>query len=282
MRGKLGTVTGYLRLMRPLNSFIGALGILLGAHLTGNLSCNLALGLAILTAIAMTGGANAVNDFYDYEIDKINKPHRPVASGLIPREHSRYFAYGLFGIGLGASAVIGPWPLAIAGISVLFLEGYSRWWKGIPVIGNVVVSLMIAVAFFYGAVVFGNGWAALPPACMGFLYTWGREIIKDLEDTEGDAAQAARTFPLLFGDTKAKLLTTVLFLLLLFGVLIPYVLNVYNVVYFVMVLVGVDLPILYVLVRLWRADTLGNYRHLSHVLKADMFIGLIAVFIGSF
>lgn len=278
----MGSVTGYVRLMRPLNAFIGTLGILLGAHLTGNLSLNLSLGLAILTAIAMTGGANAINDFYDYEIDKINKPHRPLPSGLISREHSRYFAYVLFGIGCVASALIGPWPLVIAGISIFLLEGYSRWWKGTPVIGNVVVSLMIAVAFFYGSVVFGNGWAALPPACMGFLYTWGREIIKDLEDAEGDAAQAARTFPLLFGDVNAKILTTGLFLLLLFGVLLPYVLDVYNVVYFVMVLVGVDLPIVYVLVRLWKWNTPENYRHLSHVLKADMFIGLIAVFIGSF
>jgi len=117
---------------------------------------------------------------------------------------------------------------------------------------------------------------------MGFLYTWGREIIKDLEDAEGDASQEARTFPILFGELKAKIFITVLFLLLLFGVLIPYVLSVYNVVYFIMVLAGVDLPIVYVLVRLWGAETPRDYRHLSHVLKADMLVGLLAVFTGSF
>lgn len=275
------TFAAYLRLMRPLNSFIGALGILLGAHLTGSLDLTPTLGFAVLTAVVMTGGANAINDFYDFEIDKINKPNRPLPSGAIPRIRGRYFAYVLFGIGLVASALIGTWLFFIAGISALLLEGYSRWWKRSPVVGNVVVSLMIAIAFFYGALAFGNGWAALPPAFMGFLYTWGREIIKDLEDAEGDASQQARTFPILFGEIKAKLLTTVLFLLLLFGVLIPYVLSVYNSVYFIMVLVGVDLPIIYVLIRLWGAETSKSYRHLSQVLKADMLVGLLAVFMGS-
>ncbi|HKJ69690.1 MAG TPA: geranylgeranylglycerol-phosphate geranylgeranyltransferase [bacterium] len=272
----------YIRLMRPLNSFIGALGILLGGHLTGNLQVEGALWFAVLTAVAMTGGANAINDYYDYEIDKINKPHRPLFSGVIHRENARWFAYALFTVGLLASILIGPILFLIAAGSVFLLEGYSRWWKRQPVIGNFVVSIMIAVAFLYGAAAFGKIWAALPPAYMGLLYTWGRELIKDLEDLEADAAEQANTLPILLGEHPTKILATVLFLLLILGVIIPYVLEIYNVVYLILVLVGVNLPILYIIIRLWNAESASEYRHLSHVLKADMFVGLLAVFAGSF
>ncbi len=272
----------YIRLMRPLNSFIGALGILLGGHLTGNLQAESTLWYAVLTAAVMTGGANAINDYYDYEIDKINKPHRPLSSGAIPRNNARWFAYGLFAAGLLASVLLGPLLLLIAAGSAFVLEGYSRWWKRQPIIGNVVVSIMIAVAFLYGAAAFGNIRAALPPAYMGLLYTWGREIIKDLEDKEADAAAQARTLPILLGESRTKIFTTLLFLLLIFGVFIPYVLNIYNMVYLLLVLVGVNPPILYIIIRLWNAGTAAEYRHLSQVLKADMFVGLLAVFAGSF
>lgn len=275
-------IGAYFRLTRPLNMVIGAIGIVLGGHLTGNLHVGSSLWLAIVTAMSMTGGANAINDYYDYDIDRINKPHRPLPAGLIPRNHARLFAYVLFGVGIITSAIIGFDLLLIAAVSVLLLIGYSRWWKRQPIVGNIVVSLMIAVAFLYGAAAFGNAWAALPPAYMGFLFTWGREIIKDLEDMQADTEGSAYTLPVRFGEISAKILTTVLFIFLVIGLFIPYVINIYNLVYFIVVLVGVSFPIFYIIIRLWQAKSPAEFRFLSQMLKADMLVGLFAVFVGTF
>lgn len=272
----------YIQIMRPLNVLIGSIGILLGGYLTGNLAVTPNFWLAIITVITFTGAANAINDFYDFDIDKINRPNRPLPSGKIPRGHARIFAYILFGTGVVASSFINSLTFAIAFLSMILLIGYSKWWKRQPIIGNVVVSWMIAIAFFYGSAAFGYPRAAIPPAFIGFVYTWGRELIKDLEDAEGDAALAANTVPILFGELPAKILTTILFIGLIFGVLIPYFKNIYNATYFIIVLVGVDAPILYITFRLWRAKSSGEYRHLSQILKADMFVGLLAVFVGTF
>ncbi len=141
---------------------------------------------------------------------------------------------------------------------------------------------MIAVAFLYGATAFGNAWAAVPPAYMGFLFTWGREIIKDLEDMEADSAEKAYTLPVRFGEFSAKMLTTVLFTFLVIGLFIPYAINIYNVIYFVLVLVGVSFPIFYIIIRLWQAKSSPEFRRLSQLLKADMLVGLFAVFAGTF
>ena len=278
----MNRVSAYIRLMRPLNVVIGVLGMMLGGHLTGALTFGPSLWLAVITVVALTGGANAINDYYDYEIDRINQPDRPVASGRISKEAARRFALLLFAAGLLAAVFTGALPFVMALISTIFLFGYSRWWKRQPVIGNVTVSLMIAVAFFYGAAVFGQIWAALPPAYMGFLYTWGREIIKDMEDLAGDASADARTLPLLIGRNAATVLTSFIFLLLMIGVTLPYFFEIYNRYYFFIVMVGVNLPILYITIRLWQSRSTREYRHLSHILKADMLIGLLAVFIGTF
>ncbi|MCF7804307.1 MAG: geranylgeranylglycerol-phosphate geranylgeranyltransferase [Candidatus Marinimicrobia bacterium] len=278
----MNRIIAYIKLTRPLNVVIGILGVLLGAYLTGDLRIAAALWCAVITVITFTGAANAINDYYDYEIDKINRPERPLPAGLIPRSHARIFAYAMFTIGVVSSALISSLAFAIAVGSAGFLVGYSRWWKRQPIFGNVVVGLMIGVAFVYGAAAFGDPWAAWPPAFMGFLYTWGREIIKDLEDAEGDASLDAKTLPLLVGESRAKFFSSGLFLLLIFGVLAPYLMNIYNTLYLIMVVVGVDVPILYITVQLWRSQSSADYRRLSQILKADMFVGLLAVFVGTF
>lgn len=267
--------------MRPLNVVIGVIGVLLGAYLTGDLAVIPVFWYIILAVITFTGAGNAINDYYDYAIDLINRPERPIPSGKISRENAKAFAYILFFIGVIAAAWTGTAPLIIALISLGLLIGYSRWWKRKPIIGNVVVSVMIAIAFLYGATAFGNPLAAWPPAFMGFVYTWGREIVKDLEDTVGDTAHQAKTLPILLGEPVAKLIATILFMTLIFGVIIPYLFHIYNVYYLLMVVVGVDVPILYITLRLWRVGAAEEYRWLSHILKADMFVGLLAVFVGT-
>ena len=277
----MGKLTVYIRLMRPLNVVIGVIGVLLGAYLTSNLEVMPLFWYVIGTTVTFTGAANAINDYYDFEIDKINRPKRPIPSGQIPRDNAKFFAYTLFFIGLICAAWTGALPLLVALVSLGLLVGYSRWWKRQPIIGNMVVSLMIAIAFLYGSIAFGRPWAALPPAFMGFVYTWGREIVKDLEDATGDAARQAKTLPIVLGEPATKLIATILFIALIFGVLIPYLFHIYNVYYLFMVVVGVDVPILYITLRLWRSGTADEYRRLSHILKADMFVGLLSVFVGT-
>ncbi len=82
MRG----IKGLLRIIRPVNCIIMSFAVLVGASLTGLDNLNwLSLLYGALTSFTLTGAAMAVNDYYDYDIDKINEPMRPIPSGEVSK-----------------------------------------------------------------------------------------------------------------------------------------------------------------------------------------------------
>ena len=77
------TITGYIQLTRPVNLLIALLSIFIGGFVTGTIHPLLKLLLASFSGMLVAAGANSINDYYDLEIDRINKPKRPLPSGLI-------------------------------------------------------------------------------------------------------------------------------------------------------------------------------------------------------
>ena len=271
---------GFFLLTRPVNVCISFISI--GVAI---LICSPAGGaehmvLACSVGAMITAAANAINDVYDRDIDRINRPNRPLPSGLITPQQALVFALSLFVVGVIASAWINRQAFLIALVISILLYGYSAFFKRMMLIGNIVVSVSTASAFVFGGAVVGHLRNAIFPAIFAFLMHFGREIIKDMEDVRGDRLYQARTLPIRHGMTAAKWVTTIILLSLIGITLVPYLLQLYGMWYLVLVVFGVNTVLLYTVVSMWHHGNREQYSRLSILLKADMLIGLVAIYAG--
>jgi len=189
---------------RPLNCAITALSVLVGALTSGRLAWGWPLAVAAASAALITGAGNAYNDLRDLDIDRINRPLRPLPSGRLSPRGARRFSALLGLSGLAGAAYLGWLPLAVALSVAAGLAAYSAWLKRRPVGGNLLVAAMAAAAFPYGALAMGTWGRSAIPALFALLFHCGRELIKDAEDSEGDRASGARTLALLLGPGAAR------------------------------------------------------------------------------
>ena len=271
----------FIRISRPLNVFITFITIWIAAVIAGNYYFTIRLFYACLTASLIAGGANIINDIYDIEIDRINKPKRLLPSGVITPAIARFYFYSAYSLAF-VFALLNGWDmLIIAFIIGLALYGYSARLKQTVLWGNLLVSFSGAMAFIYGAMAAGEWKAGIIPAVFAFLFHLGREIIKDMQDLEGDLAKKAVTFPGRYGLKKAIGLVNIVFILLVILTILPYILHVYNLTYLYIVIIGVDSVLAAVSLILWKKHNYSDLGKLSHLLKLDIFICLIAVYIGA-
>ena len=271
----------FWRLSRPLNVFITMLTILVAAFISPQFHLNYKLYLAILISGLMTAGANIINDIYDIEIDRINKPNRPLPSGKVTvKEAWIYFTLSYSGA-IVLSYFCGRAMFAIAFVIGLLLIVYSMRLTRTVLWGNLTVSLATAVAFIYGALAVEDWQSGIIPAVFAFLFHLGREIIKDMQDLEGDVQHQSITFPARFGVRTSVLLVNFVFVLLIVLTFLPYIQNIYNDVYLWVVTLGVDLVLISVSLFLWFKNDRITLGRISHLLKLDMLVGLAAIYLGS-
>ncbi len=286
-------------IIRPLNVAIAGLSILVAASLVQPFHFSLPIACAILSTMLITGGANVINDFFDIAIDRINRPERILPAGRLRPAAAKNYAIILFACGNFFSIFINAIAVLIAVSTSFLLLVYSWKLKRLPLSGNLAVSLATALAFIYAALaaesgltlmqiersgvtkIWMQGWrAGIFPAVFAFLMHLGREIIKDLEDQDGDRAVQARTLPLAYGLTAAQIAATMALMLLVIATLIPAGLRLYNLNYFWIILFGVDPIVLFAIYTLWKNPTPPRLRQISVALKADMLLGLAAIYFG--
>ena len=272
----------YLEIMRPLNVLIGMFSIVMGAFLSGTLRPLSSVLLAALAGGLIAGAAKAINDYFGIEIDRVNKPNLPLPSGRLLPKAVYAFSMSLFGCGCLIATVVNWMTFLVAVFSSILLYAYSARLKRTILWGNLTVSLITALAFVFGGVAVNHFGLALIPAGFAFFFNFGREIIKDVQDMPGDAADDAVTYPIYAGRGRALLLATLIFGLLILGTFVPWWLNVYGVYYLVAVVVGVDLVILFLLGWAWYDSSPRNLGRVSDLLKIDMLVGLFALWLGRF
>ena len=140
----------HLELLRPFNVLISALAMIISASILGELLNLEKLIPVIITVMCFTGAANAINDFIDFKIDQINRPNRPIPSGRVKRKSALIISILLFLIGsffcfkLGKNAIIIGFF-----VSLPLIVLYSIVFKGLPLIGNVVTSLILGLSFIF-------------------------------------------------------------------------------------------------------------------------------------
>lgn len=268
-----------IKLSRPANVIISFLTIIIAAELAWGLDPLNYVLLAALSAALITMGANVINDYYDIEIDRINKPNRPLAAGTVSKKTAFIYFIFVYFLAWCLAIYINVWMFLIAFMTSIILFFYSFRLKRTVLWGNLTVSFATAIAFVYGGVAVGHYKETFFPAAFAFLFHLGREILKDIQDIEGDKQAGADTFPVKYGISRSIGLISVDFILLVFLTAIPYILGIYSIRYFMIICFGIYPVLLFVLYRSRKDSDPANLGFLSNLLKADMIIGLLAIYL---
>ena len=273
-------ITALFEISRPSNVLIAFLTIFIAAAVTKGLQLNLDILLAAVSTALITIGANVINDICDVIIDKINKPGRPLPAGKLSRREALLYFGVVYILGWILAAWINISMFFIAFSVSILLIFYSLKFKRTILLGNLIVSFTTAMAFIYGGLAVNRIQATIFPAIFAFLFHFGREIIKDLQDVHGDQQAGAITFPVKFGHKPSVYLTLLVFLILILLTLIPYILTIYSLTYLLVVIFGIYPVLGLVLYIAWKTPEPKNLGLASNILKADMLVGLLAIYVG--
>jgi geranylgeranylglycerol-phosphate geranylgeranyltransferase len=271
----------WVQITRPLNLAVAVLTVSVGYHLGGGRAGQ---GgdwpwLALAAALAAAAG-NVINDVYDLEIDRVNKPRRPLPSGRLSLVEARLLYVLLLGALVPVALRLPPAARVFLGVWVVALHLYGSIFKRELLVGNLLVSLVCSSGFVLGSWVAGEPRSGLVPAGLAFLFLMGREIVKDAEDVVGDRSAGARTLSAILGPERSAVLAVLLFLLFILAVPIPYLTHLYGPAYLLVLGVGVVPVLLYSSWILFRTRTTRNLRRVSWILKFDMFVGILAFYLG--
>ena len=275
------TIKGYILLTRPLNCVISFISIFIGGFVTGTVHPLDKLLLAALSGTLIAAAANAVNDVYDLAIDRVNKPERPLPSGMVSPALAHIYAIILFIVGIGLGSFIHWKGFTIAIMTSILLYLYSSHLKRTVLWGNLTVAFVSGLAFVYGGLAVGRTEQALIVGGFALFYHLAREIIKDAEDVEGDARDGAVTLPIRYGVRLALVLATIVMCLLIVLTILPYTWGIFSTAYLWVVVLGVDAFLAFVMISMWRDASPANLGRLALWMKFNMFVGLVAVYLGS-
>ena len=274
-------MSAFISILRPLNLFQAALAVLLTTAILGEIEQVGILLLLILSVILINGAGNIINDIYDIEIDRINRPQRPLPSGQMQVSTARIYMFNLFALGILAASLISLVTFYIAAlIATPLLIAYSARLKRLPLIGNILVSFMLGLTFIYVGAAFGQIETTLIMAGLAFGFSLIRELVKDLEDMAGDARSGARTLPLVWGEQLTVRFTITLMAAAMVLFLFPAVFGPYNDLYLWIVIIGIDLPMLGSIWLLIRHPERKIYSRIQLFLKLNIFVGLAAIYLG--
>ena len=203
---KLG---GVVELLRPHNLLVSAFTTLIGVvSVSGRLDPYAAVPIAVVVLVA--AGGYVINDYFDYEVDRVNKPYRPIPSGRVSRDEALVLALGLFAGGVALAILPGPVSFAYAFLNAVLMFMYSYKIKEFGLLGNITVAFSGASTIIYGGLAVAEHAAAIEtvvraavPSLYAFLLLLGREIVKTIEDVEADAARGVKSLPRILGITAA-------------------------------------------------------------------------------
>ncbi|MCF8412229.1 MAG: geranylgeranylglycerol-phosphate geranylgeranyltransferase [Melioribacteraceae bacterium] len=274
-------IYGIFQIVRPLNLLITFLAVFIAGYFASGNFDIIKILITSASAALIAASGNIINDIFDIEVDKINRPDRALISGKLSIKLTKilFVLFNLLGLSLALFVSIENFLIAFTAATLIFF--YSYKWKKILLVGNIVVSLVTGFAFIYGATASGNYEWGIIPFVYAFLINLIREIVKDVEDLEGDKISGVLTFSAVYGlrTTKTFILCLTLFLILSSN--IPYLLDIYSVIYFIIIVILVIPVLLYFIFLIYDGALEKRPEYLSSLLKLGMVFGLAAIIFGS-
>lgn len=258
---------------------------------------SLDFSLLVIAMISLAAGGNIINDIYDVEIDRINKPDKVLIGEKISERTANgwYIVLNLLAVGIGfylANKVGKPGFAALFIIISAMLYLYASYLKGKLLIGNILVSTLITTSILSVAVIDllpathlenqvsqSNAFRILLDYMMfAFLLNMIREIVKDIQDINGDKNGGLISLPIAIGRRRATNIVFVLGVIAALAVVLYMYAYLYNaqiiVLYFLFLVLA---PLLYFCVKAWNAEKGKDYVFLSLLLKLIMFLGMCSI-----
>jgi len=233
---------------------------------------------AVLSAFFISAAGNVINDFYDLEIDVINRPDRILPSKKISPSVAYIYSVLLFIMGLLFSVLTqNTYCIILAFINTFLLFYYAKYFKQVMLLGNLVIAWAAASTFLFGGLASDNLMQGLIPAGYAFLYTLIREFIKDGEDVEGDRKWGAKTLPVVAGTDSV-----------IYASVVPYAAMIAFSLYlnqnylmpfhtYILMILAVHIPLLVYLLRLRFKPVKETFSAASKFFKINMLILLIVL-----
>lgn len=279
----MNTIFSYMNLLRPLNLIFSALSVIIAAYLTHSLNQTVTIINAVIVVVMFAGASNILNDIFDINIDKMNQSHRPLPSGEISIWAALVYMLALYFGGIYMSFYLPELAMEMALVLVLpTLVLYTPLFKRIPLIGNMAVAAVLGMVFLFSEAAFtGTVTTMWVPAWLAFGLTFIRELIKDIEDIDGDKLEGVRTFPVVFGMEKS--LHLVYLFIIIFCALwwIPYFNNLYGIIYAMTLLFVVEIPLILSIFFLWKNPTSSGCALISRATKWITLGGMVTILCSS-
>jgi geranylgeranylglycerol-phosphate geranylgeranyltransferase len=271
-------MNAYLEILRPFNALMGVIAVLLVALISGIF--NLYVPVACIIVFIFTGAGNAINDYVDHKIDAINKPERPIPSGRISLNVAAIYATILFIIATIMSLLIGIIPGIIVVLSAILMFLYAYKLKKSCLIGNLSIAFLTGLCFVFAGVVLQTVYLSILLGFYAFLMTMAREIVKDMEDVEGDSMEGANTFPIKFGMKSSSILAA--FFMILASLTSPalYFIGIFNILYLIILVFAIIIFLIGAL-SILKDQSKKNTHIVSKRIKIGMGIVFLAFALGA-
>lgn len=256
-------------------------------------------GLLVLSTVLLAAAGYVINDIFDQDTDIENKPKEIIVGKSITeaKAYNIYLALNTTGVAIGfylSNVILKPGFAAIFILIAATLYIYATSLKQMLLLGNLIVALLLAFSVviigifdLYPVIdqanrpVMSNLFSILLDfAVFAFMINFIREIVKDLEDINGDSNQGMKTLPIVLGVDNTSKLAAILGLIPT-AFLLVYINN-----YFVAnnlfattfyAFVFVVAPLLYFSIKVWPAKTKQEFHKLSLLLKWILFFGIISI-----
>jgi geranylgeranylglycerol-phosphate geranylgeranyltransferase len=196
----------YLEILRPVNGLMAVLAVTLGAFFAGVPFAPIPseFFMAAIIAFLVSGAGMSLNDYFDYRIDQVNQPDRPVPSGRMSRQAALNYAAALYGGAVAlAFLTLNIGLLVLTAVNIILTVSYA-WKLKRTAVGHFIVSWLVASTFLYGALLAGVPQIVWYIAALAFAVNLARETTKAIEDYKGDKAMGARTLPIVLGMDVAE------------------------------------------------------------------------------
>ncbi len=268
-------VRGLVELTRPGNAVAAGALTFIGAFVAVGSGASSVQTLVAAGATTLAVGAgNALNDYFDREIDAINQPARPIPRDAVSPRGALVFSLALFAGAVVLAAALPPLAIGIAAVNLLALIAYTELFKGLPGVGNVVVGFLGGSTFLFGGAAVGRPRATVVLFVLAALSTVTREIIKDVEDIDGDREEGLNTLPIAIGAERALYVAAGFLALAVLASPVPYFLGTFGAAY--LTVVGpADFIMVYAMVESFDDPTAGQSR-----IKYGMFLAAVAFVVG--
>ena len=272
-------ITDWLGMLRIGNAIVIGFAAITGYVVSGGTNPWTALALALSATLIGCYG-NVINDILDVEIDRINKPWRPLPSGRISMASAKTGAILLLVTGIIVSLFLPPaCPLMAVAASIL-LYIYSWRVKKTGFLGNALIALLSLMVVIYGGLAAPSPLRSLVPAIYAYLIILGREVYKGIEDVEGDKKHGVKTIAVSLGIRPALIIGSLLLFIVIAISPIPYMFMGMNIAYLITAILGVDIPIIAAFILIIKDPPRYAWKA-TRILKIPLFMGLLAFFLGS-